>query len=124
MKLPLTLYSLLLLATLMAFFLVERADDARGSARKPLRLHVRRALRDLSHVYLPFAAVAVLMIALGKPERLPQYIGWAVLGVQAVYLLTVPWHTPPRRTVLGLLGAAGVAWLWVLQLPYFDLLPL
>jgi len=85
------------------------------------------ALDGALPAFVLFAALAVLMIAFGKPGRPQQYAAWALLGAQMLRALAALWAPSGMRgwTLRGLdlAGYALLAFLWVRQMPVFDLLP-
>ncbi|MBI4081781.1 MAG: hypothetical protein HY423_04145 [Candidatus Lambdaproteobacteria bacterium] len=129
MTLPLILYSLWVLALLTGHLLTTPVPVGHASARPPARQAGARAeawrtaVEEALVLYAVFAAVAVLLIALGKPGRLPQWVGWGLLAAQVLRSAAVPLGWPRARQVLGLLMVLGLAYLWIAQLPAFDPLP-
>ncbi len=78
---------------------------------------------DALRTYIPFAAVALLMLSYGKPALLPQWAGWAVVGLQFFRSLAIGAGMKRVMLVLGLLALICLLYLWGLQLPYFDPFP-
>ncbi len=131
MRFPLILLSLALLALFVGWQLAELAAKRRprrmaGAPQggpQPLGQRLEAVFRDALGFYVPFAAIALQMLNYGKPGLLPQYAGWAVAGLQVLRGLAVGLEMPRSKVVLGLLALACIAYLWVLQLPFFDPLP-
>jgi len=130
MKFPLAVYSLLFLAALLAFYAQGLA--ARPRRRRfapppppsPWRQALRRIVTDGARTYIPFAVVAAMMVSLGKPERLPQAVAWAVVALYVLQALAIVAERQGLRRLLAILSALAVAYLWVLQLPLFAPVPL
>lgn len=129
MKLQLTVFSLVFIAAL----LIRELSALLNSGPRPRRQRTREgdiisrlgeALVDGLPAYVLLAVIAVVMFSFGKPERLPQYAGWAVVILQLLRGLLVTADTPkaPLR-VVGVLSLICLAYLWILQLPFFTTLP-
>ena len=133
MRLQLTVFSLLVIAALLVRELYAISAERRGPRR---RGHAPRsntsgigellqsALSDALPVYVLLAAVAVLILSFGKPERLPQYAGWAVVLLQAAHGGSILMGRQDITVrLLGLAALICLAYLWIVQLPFFDTLP-
>ena len=131
MRFPLTVLSLALVALFVLWQIAELTAKrpARGftggsqGGALPLNQRLEAVLRDALRFYLPFAAVALLMLNFGKPGLLPQYAGWSVVVLQVLRGLTAALEMPRIKVLLGVLALACIAYLWAQQLPYFDPLP-
>lgn len=131
MRFPLTVLSLALIAALLLWqlsILFARTNPRRfGSQAAAPETGFQQTMvnicKDAMVLYLPFAAVALMMISFGKPGLLPQYAGWAIVALQILRSASVAFAMPRMRTVLGLLALICLTYLWVLQLPYFDPFP-
>ncbi len=130
MRLQLTVFSLFLL---LCFFLWQASKLL---APRPARRYgpapgggggtaekLERICKDALRTYIPFAAVALLMLSYGKPALLPQYAGWAVVVLQFFRSLAVGMGMTRVKLVLGLLALICLIYLWVIQLPFFDPFP-
>ncbi|MBI3993330.1 MAG: hypothetical protein HY342_08650 [Candidatus Lambdaproteobacteria bacterium] len=128
MRLQLTVFSILLAVALLIhllmapprtrgrYFAVPGADDTPAA-------RLKQACLDALPVYVLLAAVALLMIDFGKPDRLPQWTGWAIVALQG--LRGVVQYLRARMTAhwIAALIYLGLVYLWVYQLPLFDRLP-
>lgn len=131
MRFPLTVMSLILLALLVVWqisLLITRSKPQRfGAQAIPGNNGIANILanvcKDALYLYLPFAAVALMMLSFGKPGLLPQYAGWAVVVLQILRSASVAMEQPRLRSVFGLLAMICLVYLWVLQLPLFDPFP-
>ena len=111
MRWPLELFALLvvLLHLLQAF---TGAD----SGWKP-------AAEGARHVFILFAAIAVLMIALGKPGLPAQYSAWAILVLQIVAAFAAQQQFSMAEKATHGLSLALVGYIWIVNLPLFDTIP-
>lgn len=131
MRYPLTVLSLALMAALVLWqlsILFARKNPRRfGTQPAAPEAAFPRVMgdiwKDAMVLYVPFAAVALMMISFGKPGLLPQYAGWAIVVLQLLRSAAVAFAMPRLRTVLGLLALICLTYLWTLQLPYFDPFP-
>ena len=112
MRFPLVLFALMLALLALRSAIAGETRPRWGEAAKG--------------ALIPFAllaAAAVLMIAFGKPGRLPQYAAWAVLGLQTLRaVLALGGVTKPLRWLDGC-SHALLALLWLRLSPLFDTLP-
>ncbi len=131
MRLPLTVYSLALLAVFVIWQLLVLFRNPRpprfathgASGAQDLKDTLEAVVRDALQTYIPFAAIALLMLTFGKPGLLPQWVAWAVVMLQVLRSLAVAVKLPRMRVLLALLALICLIYLWVLQLPYFDPFP-
>lgn len=131
MRFPLTVMSLAMLAILAAWqlsVLMARKNPRRFGAQPPQGANdfsdlMANICKDALLLYVPFAAIALMMLSFGKPGLLPQYAGWAAVVLQLLRSGTMALEWPRMRSVLGLLALICLIYLWVLQLPYFDPFP-
>ena len=132
MRLPLIVFSLLLLALFLIWNLASLwegkprrpAGGGFGRAKRPFRERLKDALQDTMWIYLPFAAVALLLLAdFGKPGLVNQYMAWIVIALQVLRAIAVAGEQQRVRFSLGVLLALALGWLWVRQLPIFDPFP-
>ena len=127
MKLPLTLFSLYLLLILAGYAFVQyrRPPRARGEQpnRPPLRLGISELMQDTLRVYALFAPAAVLSIALGKPDYLAQWAAWLLWATQLAKAPAIHMESGTAMLLLRLIGFVMLAYMWVINLPYFDVLP-
>lgn len=136
MRFPLTVLSLFLLALLVVWqisLLFSGSMFARGKSRRfgpraaPGNNEIANSLanvcKDALYLYVPFAAVALMMLSFGKPGLLPQYAGWSVVVLQILRSASVAMERPRLRSVFGVLAMICLIYLWVLQLPLFDPFP-
>ena len=129
MKLPLTLYSLLFLALLALYAFTQMKKQPRGTAgqpaprKSPQALAVAEMVQDALRIYVLFAGASVLSIALGKPDLTGQYAAWGILIAQVLKCGTIAREMAPATLALRLISLAALAYLWVLNLPFFDILP-
>ena len=131
MRYPLTILSLAMMAALVLWqlsILFSRKNPRRfGTHAAAPEAGFPRLManicKDAMVLYVPFAAVALMMISFGKPGLLPQYAGWSIVVLQILRSGTVALELPRIRTVLGLLALICLTYLWALQLPYFDPYP-
>ena len=132
MRLPLVVFSLLLLALFLIWNLASLTEGKRrrppgggfGRAKRPFPERLKDALQDSLWIYLPFAAVALLMLAdFGKPGLINQYLAWIVIALQMVRAIAVAGEQQWLRFSLGVLLALALGWLWAQQLPIFDPFP-
>ena len=129
MKLQLTVFSLVFIAALLFRELHALTNLGPQPRRRTARAgdiisRLGEALADGLPTYVLLAVVAVVMFSFGKPERLPQYAGWAVVVLQLLrgLLVTADTTRAPLR-IVGVLSLICLAYLWVLQLPIFTTLP-
>ena len=131
MRLPLTLFSLAVLALFLIWHLsVLLAPQRRrgfaagaGQGASVLTTRVEALFRDALWSYVPFAAIALLLFSSGKPDLLPQWAGWAVVCLQVPRSIAVYLERPRIRSFFGLLALICLIYLWLLQLPFFAPLP-
>ncbi len=131
MALQLTIFSLALLALFLIWHLsVLLAPQRRrgfaagaGQGAPALTMDMEALFRDALWSYVPFAAIALLMFASGKPDVLPQWAGWAVVGLQVPRSIAVYLERPRIRSFFGLLALICLIYLWVMQLPFLTPLP-
>ena len=74
-------------------------------------------------MYVLFMAVALLMIDFGKPDRLPQYVGWAIVVLHALRGIASLKGMKRADWWLGIVSFLCLIYLWGYQLPLFDALP-
>jgi hypothetical protein len=131
MRLQLTVFSLLILLAFLLRLLPGLFPPSRGRrfgvAPPPggagLADTMERVFKDSLYTYLPFAAVALLMLSYGKPGLFPQWAGWAVVGLQLLRSIALGSGLARVAVLLGLLALVCLAYLWILQLPVFDPYP-
>jgi uncharacterized MAPEG superfamily protein len=82
-----------------------------------------RAASAARHVFIPFAAAALLMIAFGKPTLPAQYSAWALVMLQVVHAGVVAGRQAAVERALHLLSLGLVAYLWINLMPVFDRIP-
>ena len=132
MRLPLVVFSLLLLALFLIWNLAALSEGKPrrppgggfGRAKRPFPERLKDAFQDTVWVYLPFAAVALLLLAdFGKPGLVNQYMAWIVIALQVLRAIAVAGEQQRVRFSLGVLLALALGWLWVRQLPIFDPFP-
>jgi hypothetical protein len=121
MRLPLVVFSLLLLLVSLIGTLAKGGGDrAGGNAVESLW---ERVFKDAVPAYLLLASLALTMIAFGKPTLLAQWGAWGVIVLQVGHGLA-RWREAARvRWALNLLILADLMVMWAYQLPYFDPLP-
>jgi uncharacterized MAPEG superfamily protein len=132
MRLQLTVYSLALLAVFALWQLLVLLRNPRpppyatpgAAGAQDLKDTLEAVVRDALYTYVPFAAIALLMLSYGKPGLLPQWAAWAVVMLQVLRSLALAAKLPRMRVLLALLALICLIYLWVLQLPYFDPFPL
>ncbi len=131
MRFQLTVYSLALLAVFVAWQLLllfrnprpPRFATSGASGTQDLKDTLEAVVKDALYTYVPFAAIALLMLSYGKPGLLPQWAAWAVVALQVPRSLALAANLPRPRALLALLALICLIYLWVLQLPYFDPFP-
>jgi hypothetical protein len=129
MKLQLTVLSLVFIAALLIRELSALTNPGpqprRGRAREgDIMSRLGEALVDGLPAYVLLAVIGVVMFSFGKPERLPQYAGWAVVVLQILRgLLVMAGESRSPKRVAGILSLICLAYLWILQLPIFTTLP-
>ena len=131
MRFPLTVLSLALMGALVLWqlsILFARKHPRRfgtqpAAPETGFQQIMANICKDALYVYVPFAAVALMMISFGKPGLLPQYAGWAIVVLQILRSAAVLLEISRMRTALGLLALICLTYLWMLQLPYFDPYP-
>ena len=132
MRLPLIVFSLLLLALFLIWNLASLSEGKPrrpagggfGRTKRPLSERLKDALQDTMWIYLPFAAVALLLLAdFGKPGLVNQYMAWIVIALQVLRAIAAAGEQQLVRSSLGVLLVLALFWLWVRQLPIFDPFP-
>lgn len=121
MRLPLVVFSLLLLLVRLIGTLSQGGKGRRG-ANAP-KSPWNRAFKDAVPAYLLLASLALTMIAFGKPTLLAQWGAWAVIVLQVVQGLARWRKAELVSWVVSLLIWAALIVMWAYQLPYFDPLP-
>ena len=113
MKLPLVVFSLLLIALLFAIQALSGSDKW------------RKVLDNTLPVYVLLAVYALLSITfIGKPGLGPQYLAWLILALQVLRSLVILRDGKELWVRAGgVLIFATLAYLWFLQLPFFNALP-
>lgn len=112
MRWPLVLFALLLVL-LQALASLPGAQAAAWE----------RAAQAARHVFILFAAAALLMIAFGKPTLPAQYSAWALVVLQVAHAgAAAAGHKSAGRLLHGL-SLVLVAYLWISLLPVFDRIP-
>jgi len=129
MKLPLVVYGLLFMVLMLAYAFVQRGKQKRpkpawdGNPGAATGQAMAEMLTDNLRVLVLLAGAALLDIAFGKPELVQQYAAWAVVGGQVLKSLAIWSEKPVVVLVLRVAVLACLAYLWILQLPFFDPLP-
>lgn len=132
MRFQLTVFTLLLLLAFLLWQLPKllAPTPRRGFAARPaggtqaFADQMEAVFKDALFTYAPLAAVALLMLSFGKPGLLPQWAGWAVVGLQFLRSLALFSGLARTAALLGLLALICLAYLWIPQLPIFDPLAL
>jgi hypothetical protein len=112
MRWPLDVFALLVVLLHVLKSVTGDKDGAWGRAAEAAR-----------HIFIPFAAVAVLTIALGKPTLAAQYSAWALLVLQAAHAGATQRNLTSVARYAHWVSLALVAYLWIAQLPVFDKIP-
>jgi hypothetical protein len=131
MKFPLVVYSILYLLVLVVYAIGRFSRPRRvgfSVSREPGMepawvLTVKELLTDNLRIYVAFGAAALLSITFGKPGLGPQYAAWGIVVLQVLAYAAVLANQRMTKLVLTLAILALLAYLWVLQLPFFDVLP-
>ena len=111
MKLPLVVFSLLLVLVTIVINL------------RPGGERLKALLRDMLPLYTLLGMFALLSITFGKPGQYPQYLAW---GVVALAVAQFAAHIIGKyRTIrlAGILAALLLGVLFFLELPFFSQLP-
>jgi len=125
MRLPLVIFTLILLIVHLIRLLVMRPPPSRAGARPAEGAAglATQLFEDAVPPYLFIGLLALLMIAFGKPTLLAQYGAWGVIVLQGLRGVAL-WRNAARLArVLGVLIAVALIVLWIYQLPVFDPLP-
>ena len=80
-------------------------------------------IQDALRTYVFFAAYVLMLFLLGKPDLLPQYLGWAVIVLQLFKGYAVFWERSPYARFLGVLIAGLLMFMWILELPLLQSAP-
>lgn len=133
MRFQLTVFTLLILSTLLLSHLIKvfsgpqprtGSFGGQGAPKKGAAELLEKIYADALWSYVPFAAITLVMFSWGKPGLLPQYAGWGVVFFQGLRGLLTFLDSPAiLRRVTGILVLIALIYLWVLQLPVFDPLP-
>ncbi len=129
MTLQLVVFSLLtlfliLIAQLMGFAGSDAADHgATGGVAQQRRARLEAVIQDALRTYVFFAAYVLMLFLLGKPDLLPQYLGWAVIVLQLLKGYAVFWERSPYARFLGVLIAGLLMFMWILELPLLQSAP-
>lgn len=129
MILQLTVFSLLLLLVMLAGHALPPGSGTAsrrygrpgtGMDRGDL---INAAIRASARTYLLFAPYALLLYLQGKPDLLPQYLAWIVIGAEVVRggALYLGQAMPARA--LGAVNALILAFLWFQEFPVFQSAP-
>ena len=131
MRFPLTVMSLIVLGFLAAWqvsVLFSRSKPRRfgtpaGSGGNEVAKLLGNVCKDALFLYVPFAAVALMMISYGKPGLLPQYAAWSIVALQTLRSGALVMEQQRLRSVFGILALICLIYLWAWQLPLFDPIP-
>jgi hypothetical protein len=129
MKLPLIVYGLLFIALLLVYSAFQarkarRPQPAWGTGEKAAAGQaIAEVVSDSLRVLVLLAGGALLSIAFGKPGLLPQYAAWAVVVGQVIKAWAIYAERPPVSTLLRVVVLLCLAYIWFLQLPFFDYVP-
>lgn len=129
MKQPLVIYTLIYLVILLVHAIVrrptrQRAGFAPGPApRGDAELMLKGMVTDSLRFYVPFAAICLIGISFGKPGLLPQYLAWGIVGLQVLMWGALLLRQEAARLPLALLAIVLMGWLWVMELPFFNVIP-
>ena len=109
MRWPLALFALLLVS-------LHALQSLSGGKNSPWS----RAAESARHIFIPFAAVAVLMIAFSRMIPGGPYIGWLMLLSQIAHVLACQGNVPKVERGAHWASLILVSYLWVMQLPLLD----
>ena len=128
MTLQLVVFSLLtlfliLISQLMGPAVPAAAAEASGAVAQQRRARLDAVIQDALRTYIFFAAYALMLFLLGKPDLLPQYLGWAVVFLQLLKGYAVFWDRSPYARFLGVAIAGILMFLWILELPLLQSAP-
>ena len=131
MRLQLTAFSMLILILFLHHLVSDlfpkgriKSPGQKGALGGPFPgLYDTTLLSEALAVYLPFAAVALLMLSYGKPGLFPQWAGWACVILQVIRTLGALAGFRAIVKGAGILILVSLSYLWILQLPLFDPIP-
>ena len=129
MRFPLVVYGLLLIGLLAVYAYFQsrkpkRPQSAWGSGEKAATGQaLAEMVTDSTRFLILLAGGALLDIAFGKPSLILQYAAWAVVVLQVLKCGTIYSERKLVTFVLRLAGLACLGYIWMMQLPFFDVLP-
>ncbi len=129
MTLQLVVFSLLTLFLMLIAQLMGPAvpaaagQEAAGDVAQPRRARLDAVIQDTLRTYIFFAAYALMLFLLGKPDLLPQYLGWAVVMLQLLKGYAVFWERILYARFLGVVIVGLLMFLWILELPLLQAPP-
>ena len=131
MRLPLLIFGLIYLATLLAYTLIQRqkphsskpvtANESTGGTS--LRHRATEILSDTQRCFLLLAVAAILSLSFGKPDLGPQYVAWALIGVQVIKMGAIFGEIKSLVFSLRVLSYLLLGYLLIGLLPFFDPIP-
>jgi len=123
----LTVFSLLLLfLMLLGQFIAPGGSAGAGQGRGAPRSMIERGerlnsvIRDAARIYVLFAPFALLLYLQGKPDLLPQYLGWIVVAAELAKGLALFLGKVMPARFLGVINVAILIFLWLQELPIFQ----
>lgn len=129
MKLPLIVFTLLYLAILVVYAWMQKTKSpmqAQGShAISKTKSHALLAemATDSQRVFALLMVASLLSITFGKPGLGPQYAAWGVVLVQVVKLALMGMGQTGAVFIARLCAYGLIAYLLIIQLPFFDIIP-
>lgn len=128
MKLPLIAMGVLFLGLLAvyAFFQAHKAKrpapawDGEHTASSQAMAEM---VSDTLRIYALLAGGALLSMVFGKPGLFQQWAAWAVVGLQVLKWFTIAREMAMPSLVLRLAVLVCLTYLWLFQLPFFDIAP-
>ena len=129
MKFPLVVYGIFLIVLLAVYAYFQsrkpkRPQAAWGSGEKAAAGQaLAEMVADSTRIGILLAGGALLDIAFGKPSLILQYAAWAVVVLQLLKCGTIFAERKGLTFMLRLAGLVCLGYIWIMQLPYFDVLP-